>query len=327
MKRMASLFWLAGLALLIALVGYYGFAEIGGAVAVVGGGIVAVCLLYPLSLIFDTWCWRILFPPHQRPSFASLLSPRWISDAVNTLLPATQVGGDLVRARLLTFRGVSASTAGASVVADITAAVASQIVFTLMGVALLMRHEGVQNTLLIAAAGIALFTALSALFYLAQHAGLFRRLAGTLAMMIQVGNWEAIIGGASALDDAIVETYRRRRDFLLACAWRLLGWLAGVLEVWLALYFLGYPVSLAEALLLESLSQAIRHAAFIVPGGLGVQEGAFILLGSLVGLGPETGLALSLVKRVRELLLGLPALLLWQLLEGRRVLHRKTRDS
>ncbi len=87
----------------------------------------------------------------------------------------------------------------------------------------------------------------------------------------------------------------------------------GVGEVWLALSFLGHPVSLLSAMMLESLGQAVRAGAFAVPGALGVQEGGYVMLGRVLGLGPETALALSLAKRVRELLLGIPGLIAWQL--------------
>jgi hypothetical protein len=42
-----------------------------------------------------------------------------------------------------------------------------------------------------------------------------------------------------------------------------------------------------------------------------------MLLGGMLGLGPEVALAASLVRRARDLVLGLPALLFWQVAEGR----------
>ncbi len=77
-----------------------------------------------------------------------------------------------------------------------------------------------------------------------------------------------------------------------------------------------------QALVLESLGQAVRSAAFPVPGALVIQEGGFILLCGMFGIGAETSLALSLVKRVPDLVLGVPGLLGWQLLEGNRLLTR-----
>jgi hypothetical protein len=98
------------------------------------------------------------------------------------------------------------------------------------------------------------------------------------------------------------------------------GWLIGTLEILIALALMGHPVGLTEAIILESLTNAIRGAAFVVPGGFGVQEGGLVLLGHLMGLAPETALALSLVKRVPDLVLGLPGLLAWHWLEVRRLL-------
>jgi uncharacterized membrane protein YbhN (UPF0104 family) len=88
-----------------------------------------------------------------------------------------------------------------------------------------------------------------------------------------------------------------------------IGWMVGTVEVYLILGLLRYPVSWSDALMLESLGQAIRAAAFVIPGALGVQEGGYLLLAPLAGLPSEAGLALSLAKRARELLLGLPGLL------------------
>ena len=72
---------------------------------------------------------------------------------------------------------------------------------------------------------------------------------------------------------------------------------------------------------IESLLFAIRNAAFMVPSGLGVQEGAYALLGPLFGLPPEAALALSLLKRARDVAVGVPALISWQIVEGRRRLR------
>ena len=87
--------------------------------------------------------------------------------------------------------------------------------------------------------------------------------------------------------------------------------LAGVLGA-------GRPLRFGEALIIESLGHAARTAAFFIPGGLGVQDGALLLLGSAVGLGPDAGLVLALTKRLREVALGVPALATGYVTEARR---------
>lgn len=93
----------------------------------------------------------------------------------------------------------------------------------------------------------------------------------------------------------------------------------GVAEVAIVLACIGgHPVDLTEVVVIEALGQAIKAAAFLVPSGLGVQEGGLVLVCGLFGIDGGTALALSLAKRVPDVVLGLPALLVWQNLEARR---------
>ena len=154
-------------------------------------------------------------------------------------------------------------------------------------------------------------------FLLAQNHGLFR-------LLEQLIERSSLLSGnpLEGLHDSIQSLYRRRVALLSSCGLHLLSWLIGAFEVWVILYCIGTPVSLSQALVLESLGQAVRSAVFFIPGGLGVQEASYLLFGMIYGLPPEQGLALSLLKRVREVLLGLPGLLAWQLLEGKRLWER-----
>jgi hypothetical protein len=80
-----------------------------------------------------------------------------------------------------------------------------------------------------------------------------------------------------------------------------------------------HPVSAEAAILLESMTQAIRHVAFVVPAGIGVQEAGLVLFGHALGVGGELALSVSMAKRMRELVWGLPPLLSWQWSEARRL--------
>jgi glycosyltransferase 2 family protein len=84
--------------------------------------------------------------------------------------------------------------------------------------------------------------------------------------------------------------------------------------------FLGHPVALGDAFVIEAVIQALSSSAFIVPGALGVQEGGFLVIGGLVGLPSELALALALVRRARDVIIFVPALLVWQIGAGRRAL-------
>ncbi len=318
MKTSAYLLLLAGLGLFTILIGYYGVADVVAALAVAGWGLIWVALFHLVPLGSLTIGWQILFDKEHRPPFGTLLWVRWVAESVKGLLPVAQVGGDLVKARLIAQRGVPAAEAGASVVVDLTVSVVTQIIFTLIGVSLLL-GVGAQKLVISVLVSLAVMGLLVTGFYIVQRRGLFGGIAGVLIRFTGKRDWQFLNGGAEAMDAAIQSLYRNRRAVYSCTFWRLTGWIVGAGEVWLALYFLEATTSLSNALLLESLGQAVRSAAFLIPGAVGVQEGGFLLLGGLVGLSPEVALALSLTKRVRVLLLGLPGLVSWQVAEGRRL--------
>jgi len=149
-------------------------------------------------------------------------------------------------------------------------------------------------------------------FFLAQRRGLFGRAtrfaSRFAARFSKKRDWSSLVSRAEAVDTAVVGLYKQSVPVAASFALSLAGWIVGTGEVWLALRLLGSPVGWTEALLLESLGQAIRAAGFAIPGSLGVQEGGYLLLARLIGLPPEAALALSLAKRARELLLGLPGI-------------------
>lgn len=314
MKIASYLAALAGLMIATVLIAWQGVGTLATSLAAAGWTMLLLGPLYLPVMMLDTRAWSRLLPRDAAPSFLILLRCTWISFGVNWLLPVAQVGGELVKARLIAQRGVAGAVAGASVVADKTVQATTQVAFALVGIGILSGLESGPDLVPAVVVFIALLAGLIYLFYRVHRMGLFRFLAGGFALDLK--------GGAEALDRALLEIYARRRDLLASAAWRLGGRFYNVTELWVALYLLGHPVSLVEALMLESLGQAVRGAAFIVPGALGVQEGGYILLGQLVGLGPEVSLSLSLMKRVRELMIGVPGLLAWQTAEGRLLWSR-----
>jgi putative membrane protein len=321
----------AGIALFTALVAWQGVREVGGALAVAGTGLLVVAAFHLVPMFADALGWRALFAPGRRPPVPTMLFARWVGESVNGLLPVMQVGGNVAKAAVLARRGVPGAVAGATVVANVTLITVAQVGFTLLGICLLLARLGGVGLALPATVGTALMALCLAGFVVAQRRGLFGvlgRLAGRVARGPRV---ESMAAGAAALDAQVAEVWRDRRAVAVSIGWHILSWAVGAGEVWLALGFLGHSVGLGTAVMLESLGQAVRAGAFVVPGALGVQEGGYLVLGGALGLPPETALALSLCKRVRELVLGLPGLLAWQLdrttgLRGARR-QRRVRDA
>ncbi|MCK7472451.1 MAG: lysylphosphatidylglycerol synthase domain-containing protein [Rhodopseudomonas palustris] len=147
-----------------------------------------------------------------------------------------------------------------------------------------------------------------------QRVGLF----GLGARLIR-GRLPVNLVDGSQADRGVRRLYRRRRAVLQCCLWQVAAWVAGAGEIWLVLHVLGHSRGVAEALLLESLSQAISTAAFLIPAAIGAQEAGFVGLGHLIGMPPDVALVLALSRRVRDLLVYAPGLLAWQAFEIRRL--------
>src|SRR5262249_16230404 len=146
-----------------------------------------------------------------------------------------------------------------------------------------------------------------------QHRGiaLLERIADRLSRQWSAGaTWPP-----GAIQESVHRIYSRRHGLLAGFLLHLFCWLASAAEAWLALIFMGSPLSLGAMIAIEGLLYAARAMAFAVPAALGIQEGAYVLLGGMFGLPPDVALALSLLKRARGLVLGVPPLVLWQIVE------------
>ncbi len=323
MKTRAVLLGLVGLALLTALVAWKGSEEVLTSAAGAGWGVLVVALWHVVPMFVDASGWRALLDRDDRPPLVALVRHRWISESVNGLLPVAQVGGEFVRARLLMRHRVDGATAGASVLVDITLGFTMQLVFALAGVLVLAASVDEPGLARGLAAAISAGLVLMGLFFLAQRGGMFLFLARAIERTMGERVWLSFAGGAGALDERITWLWKQRGRVAWCALARLSGWVLGTGEVWLAMRFLDTPVTLEQAMVIESLAQAARSAGFAIPAAIGVQEGGYLLACQALGIPSEPALALALVRRARELIQGVPGLAAWQLAEGRRLLLRR----
>ena len=245
---------------------------------------------------------------------------RQVRDAGSEVLPLSQVGGYLLGARAIAFTGIPGAAAAASTIVDVSLEFISQIAFTGLALGWLVHLKPDAPVAVPVALGLAAAGVLAVGLLAAQRRGfgLIDRLAGALGL-----DWlERTATGAAALHAAVTAIYGRRIRLCANFILHLVCWIAATIEAWLALRFAGAPLGFGVVLVIEGLLYAVRSVAFAVPNAVGVQEGAYILLGASFGLTPELGLALSLLKRARDLALGLPVLAAFQLLEGRRLWRR-----
>ena len=319
MRKPAAWLFSAGLLLLIGLLVSRGLTPVFATLATAGWGLLLVALFHLLPLWLDAAAIRVFFAAGTAGgSWRHVVLARWAGESANSLMPLGQVAGPVVMARHLSRGGMATQDAAAAITVSTTLQAVAQIAFGLMGVALLalpirpgtagtrQEHHGVMIAALTASV---VLTFILVSFYLVQRRGLFGGTVRWLARVAHRREWSGLLSRADAIDRAVEDTYRRGQAAAASFALSLAGWVVGSGEVYLALWLLGAPVDWRDALLLESLGQAIRGAAFAIPGALGVQEGGYLLLAPLAGLAPDAALALSFAKRTREILLGAPGLI------------------
>ncbi len=308
-----------GAVLFVGLLLRQGVWQVGTAFKTAGWGIAGVVICHLVPVFLDAVAWAVLFPKEHRLPLSKLLWMRWIGESVSTLIPSAAVGGDIVRARLVAINGVPLPIAAGSVLVDVTLGVFTQVGFTLLGLWLLVDVTGhtsfVGPTLIGALTGVLA----TAGFYFVQRLGMFRFLGLIFSRLANSPDWHSLVQSGQTLDEAIRSLYARRRGVLACCGWTIVSLISGSGEIWIALYALGLHATFVNALILQSMVLTIRSAAFAVPSGLGVQEGGYLIVGALLGIPGEAAFALSLIARVRELALGIPGLVTWQLIEGRRL--------
>lgn len=289
-------------------------------------GLGAVLAAFPLALaaslashlpqlMFTGLAWLALLPRGERPSLGRILLLRWYREACDSLVPAGAVVGQAAVTRLMIRDGMPADLAAGTATLGITLEAVSQTLFTLAGLAVFTAlGHGADSAGFWLGAGIAAFTAFVLVALQRPWAlGLLRRVLERLSV-----RWPRL--QPTWLDRfqvSILRLHEDRKALALSTLAHLGSWMMGAVEIFLLTNVLGYPLTLAEALVLESFAQVIRSAGFLLPGAALVQEGAIVAAGALVGVPPELALNAALIRRTREILVGLTGLVAWRRDEAR----------
>jgi putative membrane protein len=315
--------WIAALGVVVAVALFVseGLAPIAGLLASAGAGLLIAALFHIVPMTFNAIAWRLLLQAPGRGGLACVGLALWIRESVNGLLPVARIGGEIASYRLLVRRGLARPDVAASVVVDMAVALASQGLFCLLGVALLvgtrLNVQGTTSLLAQLIGGCVVLLLLPAVFVVLQRTRVIARLMQK-AEHLFADRWSGAIERSARVDQAIRDLCARRHILAACCAWQMAGWVAGAGEIWLALYFLGQPASVIDALLIEAIVQMISSVAFVVPGAIGVQEAGFLAIGAALGIDGPAALALSASRRIRDLVIFFPGLLAWQWSETRQ---------
>ena len=313
-----------GFALAVFVVMHIGFGEVYGAITRVGWlGFVLILLAAMPIIAVLALAWRAVVGP-LIPYWVFFAS-RQLRDSATDLLPFTQIGGVVIGARAGILAGLPPIKAYSTAVVDITCETMAQIAFTILGLLIGFTRLKASADLAIYIDALILGTALLVpgviAFMVLQRKG--SKLAGKMAEQFL----PAAVAHTEAFTAEIEALYQQPKKLALCSTFHLIAWIAAAAWLWVMFTLCGATVTLMDCIAIESLASALRSVAVFVPAAIGVQEAGYAALAPVFGAGPEIGLAVSLLKRARDVVLGIPVLLLWQAVEGKRAFSAKEGDA
>ncbi|MGH7096827.1 MAG: lysylphosphatidylglycerol synthase domain-containing protein [Stellaceae bacterium] len=313
--RLASAGFALGAIIVTGALAWYALSGTGRVILSSGWVIPLIGLVYLLEQSGCGCAWHALVA-RPRPPRWYFMWMRWVRASVAGLVPVSGVGAALIALRLSIRGGVAVDMAAASLTLDATLEMITQVAFTAIGIGLFAAETSDPRMLGWSLPALAAGTLVVALFIAVQRRGGLKLVEWGLARLAK--RWPRMSRFAEArLHECLIRLHRDRRAALIAASFHFGAWLLGSAEIWLALFALGHPLGPADCITMESLGMAARSAGFFIPGGFGAQEGGLVLAGTLVGLSPETALAVAVFERLRDVTVGVPGLLIWLWVEGR----------
>lgn len=320
MKRIIpELVFAAGLIASVWLILHLGFRPVGHALAVIGaGGVLLVALAHLPTLVTLGLSWRMLAHEAGGSQAAKFVWGRLMRDAGGELLPFSQVGGVVIGARALALTGVPGTEATVTSLLDLFVEQLAKAPYALAAVALLLWL--VPGSALAGPALAVLALNLALVAVVALRRDWVRARLAKMAASLDRRRRDSGAADPDRAEAALARALapRSRIDLGLSFGLHMLAWGLGAAEAWVALRLLGADIGPAQAVVIDGLFVAVRMFAFAIPAAVGVQEGAYVVLCGLFGVGAPTALAFSLVRRARDLIVGAPAVVAWQILERHR---------
>lgn len=297
---------LIGLGLLGFVLSHTDLASVWSELKEIGWGILVVLVVYKIAFIVDTFAWQLTLPSTQATKqwLHDLWKIRMVGAAFSKVMPFSSWGGVPIKGYILKHHyGIRYREGTASMIIAESTHMLSLVLFAATGVLLILFASDLPESyhlfavLSLSAISIGIF-----LFYAVQRYKI-TSLTGTWLSKYKVGQrLEKFIHHIHDMDERLVEFYTDGKGrFLSATFLNLVNWYLGALEIYVIFYFLGHPITIVEAVILETLVELVRAGTFFIPAGLGSQEAVFMIATGAIAGQPTLGVAAALIRRVREI--------------------------
>ncbi len=320
MRRLSILLAIAGLCLATLIVATHGFGRVAAAALSVGAWGFAATVAVQLALFAVlAAAWHAACPDLP---WRDLLLGRMVRESGTNVLPFSHVGGIAVGVQATSLRGVGLARGFAANVVDVTFESMAQVAFIAIGIASLLLRGQDSRLAWPLGLGLPLMAVAIGVFVWLQRGGrlpMRRVFSGFAQRLARSWGQASTLEGIGRVGEELDMVYASPARLALASVLHLVAWIGGAGWTWLTFNLLGAPVGPVEALAIEGVVSGVLTLSFMVPGNLGVQEAAYVALASAFGIGADAALGLSLVRRAKDLAIGVPVLLLWQAIVVRRL--------
>lgn len=277
--------------------------------------------------------WKVTVP---NISFLRLILARFIRDAAASCLPFSQLGGMVIGIRATIIGKEENNTATshknsssqndkifnipfgiAANIVDITTEIIGQIAFITLSILYLTQTHYAGPYIWPLAIGIAILSiAIAAFIWTQQKSGLIlQKISFLFSQYLSSQIKEHFKAQTEHFQNSFTIIWSKPLNIALGAFLHLISWSSGAVLTCFSLHLLHNDLSFLNIFALEGLVCGILSAGFFIPGGIGVQEGAYIAIGLIFGIPKEISLCLSLLRRGRDIVIGVPTLLLWQFCE------------
>jgi len=307
LRYLKFLYLAIGLGLLVLVLGETDIADVSERVIQVGWGLAVIFGLYLIAFTIDSFTWQMALVevPLNGVWMYRTWKARMVGEVFNTVMPAAGMGGEPVKAILLKkYYGIGYREGTASLILGKTINMASLMIFLIGGFVLMWSAPALPLSYkFVSGLGLLTLGMGIGLFFIIQRLKI-TSITGAWIGRRRIGAWvNGVVHHIHDMDERLVRFYtQHKRRFAGAVMLALVNWLLGAAEVYYSMLFLGHPISLADAWIIEAAAQLVRAGAFFIPAGIGIQEGVFFVVCSAMTGVPALGVAVAVVRRIREAL-------------------------
>lgn len=335
MKKLTIILTFLGLVVITGAMAWNGFDSVLHAITrigVMGFFVIIACQVMIDGLLGGAW-----YSAFPELGLLHLIFSRMVRDSAAACLPFSQVGGIVFGVRATCARRKDRKFAKKDIdlpqsvcanLVDITTEVMGQIGFVLIAVGLLILHDPKSPYVIPVTIGAFLLVLGNSGFIWTQlHGGdLCRKIDGFFAGSMPPQWKKSLFERADLMQELMGAAWDRKGRVAFSAFAHFLCWLAGAAILWVTLLFLGAHLNYFDAVAIEGVTSGIMSLGFLVPASLGVQEGAYMGMAHAFGIDYSVALGISLLRRAREIVIGIPVLFTWQFMEvhGLRDEHQQS---